>query len=68
MEICCYGENKTLYSSLLTQRCIRYERYKQLKSEIESKEASLDKFSQGYTRFGLHRRKGGLEFREVCFK
>jgi 1,4-alpha-glucan branching enzyme len=43
---------------------LRYERYKQLKSEIESKEASLDKFSQGYTRFGLHRRKGGLEFRE----
>ncbi|GJD09524.1 1,4-alpha-glucan-branching enzyme [Galdieria sulphuraria] len=43
---------------------LRNKRYRKLKSEIEMKEGGLDQFSYGYSKFGLHRCKGGLEFRE----
>eukprot|EP01102_Stenamoeba_stenopodia_P008673 TRINITY_DN2520_c0_g1_i5.p1 TRINITY_DN2520_c0_g1~~TRINITY_DN2520_c0_g1_i5.p1 ORF type:complete len:605 (-),score=100.96 TRINITY_DN2520_c0_g1_i5:46-1860(-) len=42
----------------------RRERYLAKRAEIERNEGSLEQFSRGYERFGLHRRPGGIEYRE----
>ena len=42
----------------------RYNKYHQLLSAIESSEGSLDSFSKSYQHMGLHRVKGGVEYKE----
>ena len=44
----------------------RYQRYQKLKHEIEKNEGSLANFASSYERFGLHRVKGGFEYKEYA--
>lgn len=42
----------------------RHSKYTQLLASIEASEGSLDNFSNSYKTMGLHRVKGGVEYRE----